>query len=180
MSAIKEIEGIREKLIELNFNVSSKGFEYWLILINEYIKRNKYTTIESIYNLIAKIYNTTRDRVERNIRTASKQALQTIREHYKYKNRRLSTKDILELIYWEMVQMSLNDIIFEQMKNKFEESDLFTLKLNYNDIRFLFCYIETLKEEIGKKKIDKTKNDVTYKYENMIQSFVLKRLFLYL
>lgn len=67
--------------------------------------------------------------------------------------------------------MSLNDIIFEQMKNKFEESDLFTLKLNYNDIRFLICYIETLKEEIGKKKIDKTKNDVTYKYENMIQSF---------
>ena len=103
MSAIKEIVDIKEKLIELNFNVSSKGFEYWLILINEYIKRNKYTTIESIYNLIAKIYNTTRDRVERNIRTASKQALQTIREHYKYKNRRLSTKDILELIYWEMV-----------------------------------------------------------------------------
>lgn len=102
MSAIKEIDDIREKLIELNFNVSSKGFEYWLILINEYIKRNKYTTIESIYNLIAKIYNTTRDRVERNIRTASKQALQTIREHYKYKNRRLSTKDILELIYWEV------------------------------------------------------------------------------
>ena len=102
MSAIKEIVDIKEKLIELNFNVSSKGFEYWLILINEYIKRNKYTTIESIYNLIAKIYNTTRDRVERNIRTASKQALPTIREHYKYKNRRLSTKDILELIYWEV------------------------------------------------------------------------------
>lgn len=102
MSAIKEIEGIREKLIELNFNISSKGFEYWLILINEYIKRNKCTTIESIYNLIAKLDNTTRDRVERNIRIASKQALHTIRDHYKYKNKRLSTKDILELIYWEL------------------------------------------------------------------------------
>lgn len=102
MSAIKELVDIKEKLIELNFNVSSKGFEYWLILINEYIKRNKYTTLESIYNLIAKIDNTTRDRVERNIRTASKQALPTIREHYKYKNKKLSTKDILELIYWEM------------------------------------------------------------------------------
>lgn len=102
MSAIKEIVDIKEKLIELNFNVSSKGFEYWLILINEYIKRNKYTTLESIYNLIAKIDNTTRDRVERNIRTASKQALPTIREQYKYKNKRLSTKDILELIYWEL------------------------------------------------------------------------------
>ena len=67
--------------------------------------------------------------------------------------------------------MNLNDIMFEQMKNKFDESDLFTIKLNYNDIRFLFCYIETLKERIGKNKIDKTKNDVTYKYENMIQSF---------
>ena len=103
MSAIKEIEGIKEKLIELNFNVSSKGFEYWLILINEYKHKNKYTTLEIIYNRIAKYYNTTRDRVERNIRTCSKQALQTIREHYKYKNRRLSTKDILELIYWEMI-----------------------------------------------------------------------------
>ena len=103
MSAIKEIEYIKEKLIELNFNVSSKGFKYWITLIHEYQKKNKYTTIESIYNKIAELDNTTRDRVERNIRTASKQALPTIREHYKYKNRRLSTKDILELIYWEMV-----------------------------------------------------------------------------
>ena len=103
MSAIKEIVEIKEKLIELNFNMSSKGFYYWITLIHEYQKKNKYTTIESIYNLIAKIYNTTRDRVERNIRTCSKQALPTIREHYKYKNRRLSTKDILELISWEMV-----------------------------------------------------------------------------
>lgn len=103
MSAIKELVDIKEKLIELNFNVSSKGFEYWIILIHEYQKKNKYTTIESIYNKIAKIYNTTRDRVERNIRTASKQALPTIREYYKYKDIRLSTKDILELIYWEMI-----------------------------------------------------------------------------
>ena len=103
MSAIKEIVDIKEKLIELNFNVSSLGFKYWLILINDYLNKNKYTTLESIYNRIAKLYNTTRDRVERNIRTASSQALSTIREHYKYKNKRLSTKDILELIYWEMV-----------------------------------------------------------------------------
>ena len=103
MSAIKEIVDIKEKLIELNFNVSSRGFEYWLILINYYLNKNKYTTLESIYNRIAKLYNTTRDRVERNIRTCSKKALPTIREYYKYKNRRLSTKDILELIYWEMI-----------------------------------------------------------------------------
>ena len=103
MSAIKEIVYIQEKLIELNFNVSSKGFKYWIILINDYLNKNKYTTLENIYNRIAKYYNTTRDRVERNIRTASKQALPTIREYYNYKNKKLSTKDILELIYWEMV-----------------------------------------------------------------------------
>lgn len=102
MSAIKEIEDIREKLIELNFNVSSKGFKYWIILVNEYYISHRFKTLESIYNLIAKIDNTTRDRVERNIRTASKQALPTIREHYNYKNKRLSTKCILELIYWEV------------------------------------------------------------------------------
>ena len=103
MSAIKELVDIKEKLIELNFNVSSKGFDYWIILINEYIKKRRYVTLDSIYNMIAKMDNTTRDRVERNIRTASSQALPIIREHYKYKNKRLSTKDILELMYWEMV-----------------------------------------------------------------------------
>lgn len=103
MSAIKELVDIKEKLIELNFNVSSKGFEYWIILVNEYYISHRYKTLESIYNMISELENTTRDRVERNIRTCSKQALSTIREHYKYKNRRLSTKDILELIYWEML-----------------------------------------------------------------------------
>lgn len=102
MSAIKELVDIKEKLIDLDFNISSKGFEYWIILIHDYVNKNKYTTLEKIYIRIAKIYNTTRDRVERCIRTASKQALPTIREHYKYKNKRLSTKDILELIYWEI------------------------------------------------------------------------------
>lgn len=105
MSAIKELNYIKEKLIELNFNVSSKGFKYWIFLVYKYItyKRKRYFNLEMIYRDIASAYNTTRDRVERNIRTCSKQALPTIREHYKYKNRRLSTKDILELIYWEMV-----------------------------------------------------------------------------
>lgn len=104
MSAIKEIVDIKEKLIELNFNVSSKGFEYWILLVYNYIiyRGKRYCKLEMIYGDIASAYNTTRDRVERNIRTASKQALSTIREHYKYKNRRLSTKDILELIYWEV------------------------------------------------------------------------------
>lgn len=104
MSAIKEIVDIKEKLIELNFNVSSKGFEYWILLVYSYItnKGKKYFNLEKIYEIIAKTYNTTRNRVERNIRTASKQALPTIREYYNYKNKRLSTKDILELIYWEV------------------------------------------------------------------------------
>ena len=100
MSKIKEII---EKLIELNFNISSKGFIYWITLINEYYISHRTKTLESIYNRIAELDHTTRNRVERNLRTASKQALSTIREHYKYKNRRLSTKDILELIYLEMI-----------------------------------------------------------------------------
>lgn len=105
MSAIKEIVEIKEKLIELNFNVSSKGFKYWILLVYNYIiyRGKRYSTLEMIYRDIASAYNTTRDRVERNIRTCSKQALPTIREHYNYKNKRLSTKDILELIYWEMI-----------------------------------------------------------------------------
>lgn len=103
MSAIKELVDIKEKLIELNFNISSKGFEYWIILINEYIKNRRNIKLEDIYKIVGKICNNTRDGVERNIRTASKQALSTIREYYKYNDKKLSTKDILELIYWEMV-----------------------------------------------------------------------------
>lgn len=37
------------------------------------------------------------------------------------------------------------------------------------DITFIFHYIYILKKQIN--EIDKTKNDVTYKYENMIQAF---------
>lgn len=103
MSAIKEINEIKNKLISLNFNVASKGFKYWINLIYEYSKKNKYTTLESVYNKIAELDNTTRNRVERNIRTASSQAKPYIREYYNYKDSRLSTKDILELIRWEVM-----------------------------------------------------------------------------
>ena len=104
MLKVKEIKDIQEKLIELNFNISSKGFTYWVTLIEEYYISHRGKTLEDIYKIICKLDNTTRIRVERNIRTCAKQALPTIREHYKYKNKRLSTKDILELIYWEMIK----------------------------------------------------------------------------
>lgn len=114
MSKMKELVDIKEKLIELNFNILSKGFKYWVTLIEEYYISHRGKTLEEIYKIICKLDNTTRDRVERNIRTASKQALPTIREYYNYKNKRLSTKDILELIYWEkikMIRVSMNGLV---------------------------------------------------------------------
>lgn len=86
-------------LLALNFNISSKGFEYWKCAIRIYSKsRFKYNnTIENVYFEIAKMYNTTRSRVERAMRTACIRAKAEIRKEFNY-NSKLSNKVILSLI----------------------------------------------------------------------------------
>ena len=96
---MKKYNEISKILLNLQFNVSSKGFYYWITAINLY-RKNYYKyddTIEKIYNDVAKIHNTTRTRVERAMRTARTPATEQIQKQFNYYNK-LTNKTVLELL----------------------------------------------------------------------------------
>lgn len=87
------------ELMKLGFNINSIGFKYWIKALYLY-KLNHWRygfTIEFIYNEIAQEFQTTRNRVERSMRTASKNARKEIQELYNYKGK-VTTKTIFELL----------------------------------------------------------------------------------
>ena len=90
---------INKMLLQLQFNVSSIGFYYWITAISKYRKYYyKYNnTIEKVYNDVAKIHNTTRARVERSMRTARTPATEQIQKQFNYYNK-LTNKTVLELL----------------------------------------------------------------------------------
>lgn len=109
---------INKLLLELNFNVSSIGFRYWISALIEY-KRNywKYNnTIEGIYNNIAEQYQTTRNRVERAMRTARTPADKKIQELSGYSNK-ITNKIALELLTHN------SRILFENINNHIPRID---------------------------------------------------------
>lgn len=88
---------INKMLLQLQFNVTSIGFYYWITAIQQYRKNYyKYNTIEKLYNDVAKIHNTTRTRVERAMRTARTPATEQIQKQFNYN--RLTNKTVLELL----------------------------------------------------------------------------------
>lgn len=91
--------GINKMLLQLQFNVTSIGFYYWITAIQQYRKNYyKYNkTIEKVYNEVAKIHNTTRTRVERAMRTAKATATEQIQKQFNYYNK-LTNKTVLELL----------------------------------------------------------------------------------
>lgn len=92
----KEIEA---KLVELNFNLGSKGFEYWVqaIMLYKYDFKTVRQMMENIYEEIARSNNDTRNRVERAMRTAKYTAIKEISNKYKYYVK-LTNKRIIILI----------------------------------------------------------------------------------
>ena len=90
---------LNKALLLLNFNITSKGFNYWIEAILIYRKnRNKYNnTIEEVYREVAKGNNTTRTRVERAMRTARLNANDEIKKAFNY-NSKLTNKIVLELL----------------------------------------------------------------------------------
>ena len=91
--------GINKMLLQLQFNVTSIGFYYWITAIQQY-RKNYYkynNTIEKVYNDVAKIHNTTRARVERAMRTAKATATEQIQKQFNYYNK-LTNKTVLELL----------------------------------------------------------------------------------
>ena len=91
--------GISKMLLQLQFNVTSIGFNYWITAIRLY-RKNYYkynNTIEQVYHDVARIHNTTRTRVERSMRTAKATATEQIEKQFNYYNK-LTNKTLLELL----------------------------------------------------------------------------------
>lgn len=93
------MEEKKNTLIKLGFNINSIGFDYWLYAIKLYNQyRGKYTfSMEILYQDISKYFKTTRNRVERTMRTASIHAKENIKKIYKYNNK-ITNKTILILL----------------------------------------------------------------------------------
>ena len=91
--------GINKMLLQLQFNVTSIGFYYWITAIQQY-RKNYYkynNTIEQVYHDVAKIHNTTRTKVERAMRTVKSTATEQIQKQFNYYNK-LTNKTVLELL----------------------------------------------------------------------------------
>lgn len=91
-----QVSTISKMLLQLQFNVTSIGFYYWITAIQQY-RKNYNTTIEKVYNDVAQIHNTTRTRVERAMRTAKATATEQIQKQFNYYNK-LTNKTVLELL----------------------------------------------------------------------------------
>lgn len=90
---------IKDMLLLLSFNLNSIGFRYWITAININQNTNNYlkNSIENVYQQVAKIHNTTRNRVERAMRIARKTATEKIQEKYNY-GLKLTNKSVLILL----------------------------------------------------------------------------------
>lgn len=83
---------IYNMLRELNFKITSRGFDYWIesIMMNE-------QSIMNIYQILADKYHTSYTNIERCMRTAKTDAIENIQKYYKL-NIPLSNIMILRLI----------------------------------------------------------------------------------
>lgn len=90
---------IKDLLLSLSFNLNSIGFKYWITAISINQNTNNYlkNSIENVYKKVAKIHNTTRNRVERSMRTARETATERIQEKYNY-YLKLTNKSVLILL----------------------------------------------------------------------------------
>lgn len=95
------MEEIMKKLIELNFNISSTGFEYWIDAI-KYAEETKNFNMEDIFRYLAKKNDSTRSRVERNMRFCLSTAKNSIAERIENKYP-VTTKAVLRMISLKII-----------------------------------------------------------------------------
>lgn len=97
-----DYEKLEILLLELGFNISSRGFQYWLQAINIWkIKMYKNYNITDLYEEIAIKNNTTKSGVERALRICRQKSDKKIIERYKYYNK-ITNKSVLNLICLEV------------------------------------------------------------------------------
>lgn len=87
---------IKNILLKLQFNINSKGFDYWIQAIHLYTTFNEKIKMTELYKQLAFEFITNADVIERNMRTASKTAHKNIQEYFNYDNK-ITNKVILQL-----------------------------------------------------------------------------------
>ena len=78
-----ERKEIQEILLQLKFNINSKGFDYWIQAIHFYTNYDN-VLMKDLYNSLAYDFDTSKTAVERSLRTASKQAYSNIHKYFNY------------------------------------------------------------------------------------------------
>lgn len=91
---------MEEKLIEYKFNLSSKGFDYWIMAI-DIAKKNPNWRIGNIYEEIANTYDTNYKQVEKRMREV--RAESTLEK--KTKRKTLTNSEVLRLLLIEERRM---------------------------------------------------------------------------
>ena len=86
-------------LLELGFNINSKGFEYWKQAIELY--KNKKYSMTDLYIELADKNSTGKGAVERCLRFSSETAKNSIKRKYNYNNK-LNNRAILKLLSMEV------------------------------------------------------------------------------
>lgn len=99
---METIDEIKQELLELGFNVNSRGIMYWIEAI-KYAKENP-TEWETffLYDYIAKRYGSTERRVERAMRVAIAPAIENIQKKYNYHGK-IKTSTFLSLIRFKLI-----------------------------------------------------------------------------
>lgn len=83
-------------LIKYNFNLASKGFNYWIMAV-EVAKKNPMWRIGNIYEEIANTYDTNYKQVEKRMKES--RANSSLEE--KYKRKSLRNSEVLRLLLIE-------------------------------------------------------------------------------
>ena len=80
-----EREEIQEILLQLKFNINSKGFDYWIQAIHLYTTFNEPIKMSELYTSLAYDFMAlNKNCIERAMRTASKQAYNNIHKYFNY------------------------------------------------------------------------------------------------
>lgn len=90
------IQEITRKLLDLNFSIRSKGFDYWVYALDIKLSKPELKTM-SIYNTTSNVFNKTSSQIERAMRTSLKPAKTKIQKKYKY-DIDLSISSVIEII----------------------------------------------------------------------------------
>lgn len=117
-----EREVIRSILLNLQFNINSKGFEYWTQAIHIYTTFDEQIKMTELYKQLAFEFMTTETRVERAMRTASKQAYNNIHKYFNY-GEKITNSVILKLFRFyndRVLEDVLTDDDFRKMVDKEE------------------------------------------------------------